>query len=257
MTGIRRILERASRNVRLVRRLPARFGRTPLHVSPGAALCYYRRLDGPVWRDLYEFAARYVRPGTTVWDIGANMGVFAFAAAHVSGSGGQVLAVEADTWSVELLKKSARHRQPHAARVEVLSAAVGERQCLQEFVVVERGRSGSHLSSAAGAGASLLGSARETHPVVTVSLDWLQEQHGAPSAIKLDVEGAELAALSGASRVLAEARPAVFLEVYERNADAMTALLQDHGYRLWDISAGWEAPRPMQRAAYNTLALPA
>jgi tRNA G37 N-methylase Trm5 len=46
-----------------------------------------------------------VRPGTTVWDIGANVGLFSFAAASL---GAQVVAVEADIWLANLMQRSAQ-----------------------------------------------------------------------------------------------------------------------------------------------------
>ena len=252
----RRLLERVSRNLSLRRRLPARFGGATLCVSPGAALAYYRRLDGPAWRELFDFATHCVPRDATVWDVGASMGVFGFAAAHVTGPGGRVLLVEADTWTVEFLKASARTPRPGAAPVHVLCGAVADRVALQQFEIPERGRAGSHLASSAGAGGALLGRTRESHPAITVSLDWLAANYGPPAVIKLDIEGVEFPALEGATRVLERHRPALFVEVYERSTDALTALLHRHRYRLFDLSRGWEARTPIERATYNTLALP-
>jgi len=253
---LRRLIERVSRNIALRRRLPARFGGASLHVSPGAALCYYRRLAGPPWTELYDYAEHCVPRGATVWDIGASMGVFGFAAAHAAGPGGRVLAVEADSWAAGFLRKSAAAPRPGAAPVEVLCAAVADRLGLQAFEIPERGRAGSHLAQNPGAGDPLLGQVRESYPVVTVTLDWLAENFLPPAAIKLDVEGAELAALQGGTRLLTTHRPALFVEVYERNADPLTTLLHGHGYALFDLSGGWAGRTPVPRAVYNTLALP-
>jgi len=255
-TSLRRLSERASRNVALRRRLPAHLGGGVLHVSPGAALCYYRGLEGPIWRELYDFAEHCVPRCGTVWDVGASMGVFAFAAAHVAGPGGNVLAVEADSWAVEFLKKSAAAPRTGAAPVQVLCAAVAGQHGIQGLDIPERGRAGSHLAQSGGAGGSLLGGTRESHPVVTLTLDWLAEKTHPPAVIKLDVEGAELAALQGGAHVLATHRPALFVEVHERNADATTALLHGHGYTLFDLSGGWANRTEARRALYNTLALP-
>jgi FkbM family methyltransferase len=254
--SLRRIVERASRSVKLRRRLPSRFGGTTLHVSPGAALCYYRPLDGHSWHELFEFAQNCVPRAGTVWDIGASMGVFAFAAAHIAGPEGKVLAVEADTWAVEFLKKSSRQTPLTSAPVQVCCAAIAAEVSLQIFEVPERGRSGSHLAQSAGAGPALLGSTREAHPVITVTLDWLAEHFGPPGVVKIDIEGMEFAALQGAAHVLRTNRPAVLVEVYERNADEVTALLRAHDYVLFDAAQSWSHPKRIDRAAYNTLALP-
>jgi FkbM family methyltransferase len=254
--SLRRLAERTSRNVGLRRRLPARFGGRMLYVSPGAALCYYRSLDSQSWRELYEFAVNCVPRGGTAWDIGASMGIFAFAAAHVAGPEGRVLAVEADTWAVEYVKRSAHSIHPGAAPVQVCCAAVAARLSLQNFHIPERSRAGSHLEQSPGAGGALLGGTRDAHPVVTVTLDWLADNSAPPAAVKLDVEGMELAALQGGARVLGTHRPAVLVEVYERNADELTALLHSNNYQLFDASDGWERRKPIDRAVYNTLALP-
>lgn len=252
----RKLLERLSRGIVLRRRLPPRFGRAMLHVSPGAALAYYRKLEGPAWRELYEFAEHIVQPGTVVWDLGASMGVFAFAAAHRAGSDGSVLAVEADTWAAELLKGSAREPRTGAAPVRVLCAAVGRALGLEPFHIASRSRAGSHLESSPGASAELIGATREAHPTLTVTIDWLATHHPKPAAIKLDLEGSELDALQGATATLEKYRPALFLEVFERNADAVTALLHRCGYDLWELSGGWNNRQRIGRAGYNTLALP-
>lgn len=74
--------------------------------------------------------------------------------------------------------------------------------------------------------------------------------------MKIDVEGAELPVLRGAPRLLREHRPRLLLEVYDAAADAVTALLHEAGYTLFDFGQGWTARRPVARATYHTLALP-
>lgn len=256
MSLLRRCLERVSRRVVLTRRLPARFGGRQLWVTPGAALAYYQRLEGHRWRDLFDFAGHGVAPGDCVWDVGANLGVFAFAAAHRAGPPGEVLAVEADPWLVDLMRRTVAASAPVSAPVQVLCCAVSSGPGLDEFVTPERGRSGSHLASSPGASEELIGRPAGSHPVLTVSLDWLLELRRKPDAIKIDVEGAELVVLQGARNLLHTHRPRVLVEVYDASADAVTTLLHEAGYTLFDFGAGWPALRPVERAVYQTLALP-
>ena len=78
---------------------------------------------------LVGLAAETVRRGDTVWDIGANMGVFSFAAAVAAGPSGRVLAVEPDNALVGLLRRSAAANHGHAP-VDVLPAAVSDQESL-------------------------------------------------------------------------------------------------------------------------------
>src|SRR5215831_225399 len=80
---IRSILKTLSRRVVLKRHLPEDLGRTPLFVSPESALAFWRFDISKVDPFLLSMVRELVRPGITVWDIGANVGLFAFAAASL------------------------------------------------------------------------------------------------------------------------------------------------------------------------------
>src|ERR1700709_849599 len=103
---LRRIAEGFSRGVVFRRKLPPQFGGVPVYVTPEAGLKFWgpsRNFD-PF---LYRMAAELVKPGSVVWDIGANVGLFSFSAASVAGSTGRVLAVEPDPWLCTLLNRTA------------------------------------------------------------------------------------------------------------------------------------------------------
>lgn len=251
---LRGLVERISRNVVLSRRLPAEFGRLKLLVSPGAALSLWRRDTSRADPMLFRAAREHVRPGDVVWDIGANVGLFSFAAAALAAPGGKVLAVEADTWLVGLLRRSADLPGNRGLGVEVLPAAAADRVGIARLNIARRGRAASYLDGAAGS--TQTGGVREVQLVPTVTLDWLAERFPAPRMIKIDVEGAELAVLRGARELLAAAAPVLLCEVSERDRGAVDALLRDHGYRFFDADLPPEQRRPLQASAPNTLAYP-
>ena len=74
--------------------------------------------------------------------------------------------------------------------------------------------------------------------------------------LKIDVEGAELLCLRGASELLRGVRPVVLCEVSESNAQGVGALLREAGYELFDASLPLQDRRPRERPVWNTLALP-
>lgn len=253
---IRRAIELFSRSVAFDRELPDRFGRLKLRVSPGAALSFYKPLDNAYWNDLYDFAENYVHANAVAWDVGANMGVFSFAAAYRAGNAGHVLALEPDPWSARLLRRSALQNLNRAAKVDVLQVAVADSVSLQTLHIPERGRAAAHLAIAQGAGAEILGGIREKQLVMSVSLDWLSERFSLPQVLKIDVDGAERNVLIGAEQLIRKQRPVILIEVYERNADEVTRFFNEVEYSLFDFNSAMKGKTLITRAVYNTLAIP-
>jgi FkbM family methyltransferase len=166
-----------------------------------------------------------------------------------------VLAVEADGWLAGLIERSARESPASHARVEVLAAAVADVPGIAELCIARRGRAGNHLQSVAGS--TQTGGTREVRQVVAVTPDTLLDRSPAPQVVKIDVEGAELLCLRGATRLLREVRPTLLCEVTEENAEEAGALLRGHGYALFDAATPAGRRQPLQLAVWNTLALPA
>ncbi len=251
---IRSLLEKLSRGRVLRRRLPSEHGGHALYVSPDAALKLWRRDLAQVDPLLLQWARDLVNPGATVWDVGANVGLFAFAAAHRAGPFGRVLAVEADDWLAALVRRSAATAGPSYAPVDVLAAAVADRPGIAELCIAERGRAGNYLQSLPGS--TQTGGQRETRKVVTVTLDGLLDWFPAPGLVKIDVEGAEDLCLQGAERLLSMVRPVLLLEVTEANSRAVGDLLRRHSYTLFDAAAAPDLRQPLAVPPWNTLAVP-
>jgi FkbM family methyltransferase len=252
---LRALLEKLSRDRVVRRRLPPEHGGHALFVSPDAALKLWKRDLAEADPLLLRLAAERVGPGDVVWDVGANVGLFAFAAAHRAGPSGRVLAVEADDWLAALVRRSAAGAGPGYAPVEVLAAAVADRPGIAELGIALRGRAGNHLLSVPGS--SQTGGRREARKVVTVSLDWLLDWFPAPRLVKIDVEGAEALCLRGAERLLREIRPVLVCEVAEENAAEVGDRLRASGYTLLDAAAAPDRRRPLAAPVWNTLAVPA
>ena len=252
---LRTTFERFSRQVVLKRRLPHRVGGEHIYVSPDASLKFWKwnlNKSDPL---LFDWAVEFIRQGDVVWDIGANIGLFTFAAANLAGASGQVLAVEADIWLADLLRRSARHKSGQSAPVGVLPVAVSDSINLTRFNIAARGRSTNHLEQVQGS--TQTGGVRESVMVVTVTLDWLLAGTPAPRVLKIDVEGAELQVLKGAQNLLSTVQPIILCEVSLNNAPAVADLLHAHGYTLFDLEADGASRKPLAQPTFNTLACPA
>jgi Methyltransferase FkbM domain len=74
----------------------------------------------------------------------------------------------------------------------------------------------------------------------------------APQVLKIDVEGAEYAVLSGARKVL-HSRPVIFCEVTEHH-EGVGELLRKADYKYY--AARVDNRQPLQRPSRDTLAIP-
>lgn len=105
ISWIRTFLERISRG-RVIRRKILIAGKSiPILVSPDAQLKYLKFGSGAFDNDLISLAEVHLKPGLNVWDIGANVGVFTFAASAIVETG-FVVSVEADIWLAGLLRRT-------------------------------------------------------------------------------------------------------------------------------------------------------
>lgn len=247
---LRSALEQTTHRIVVRRRMPAPFAGARIYVSSEGGLRYLGRGMARVDPALLRLAAETVQRGDTVWDIGANLGLFSFAAAVAAGPSGRILAVEADTMLVGLLRRSAAANHAHAP-VDVLPAAVSDQESVARFHIARRSRSTNYLD---GFGTTQTGGVRSTQLMPTVTLDWLADRFPPPDVVKIDVEQAEIAVLAGGSRVL-ELATAIICEVAGDNSVAVRDLLKAHGYALYNGDQPTDERMPVADAPPNTLAV--
>ncbi len=250
---LRTVAERLSRGRSFRYRLPRIYGGCRFYITPEAGLRYWipgRAIHAG--ETLLGSAAETVKPGSVVWDVGANMGLFSFTAAGLAGAQGRVYAFEPDAVMARLLRRSAR-LNPEAAPVEVIPCAVAQDLGLAHFEIAQRSRASNALE---GYQLSQGGGVRELETVVTVSLDWLAERLPAPSVLKIDVEGAELGVFRGARQLLQSKRPILIFELTRPNWDEESRLLGDLGYTLFDRDLPPGERKPLTAPTYNILGIP-
>ena len=150
--------------------------------------------------DTYRQIRRHLRPGGWFVDCGANIGYFTLLAARWAGPTGRVDAFEPDPINLARLRS-------HLAingledQVRVHPVAVGE---TPGELVLYHPTSALHNHGMASAYATLVPGA-ERFDVSCVRLD--EYLDGIPDLIKLDIEGAELAAIAGMAGLLRGQRP--------------------------------------------------
>lgn len=248
---VRSLLEKLSRRVVFKRQLPVRFGGRRLYVSPEGGLRYWKPTLQHIDDGFFHVIETFVQPGDTVWDIGANLGLFLFAAAHKTGPSGRCLAIEPDAWLVSLLQRSAQLNPD--LRIDVLPFALADQVGLARLNIAQRARSTNYLDTVDGS--TQTGGVRHSVLVPVSTIDTLLTQYGKPDLVKIDVETAEHLVMRGSVALLSRVRPAIYCEVADENATEVQTLLVQHNYRLFD----GDKPNfpPIDYPVCNTLALPA
>jgi len=251
------MVRRFGRGLYLRRQLPADLGGVVLHVSPEAGGLKYWKLNiASADPELLSLVREFVQPGMRVWDVGANVGLFAFAAAGRAGRAGKVLALEPDIDCAQGLLRTQRHLQASAdvAEITVLPAAIskpGGR--IARFLIAKSARASNSLD---GFGQSQMGGVQEVRSVITLTLDELLAETFAPQCIKIDVEGAEMDVLNGAERVLCEARPVVLVEVSDASRTQVVELFDRFDYDVFDGHSPVAERVALRQAPWSTVARP-
>lgn len=192
-----------------------------LCVSPTEHLGY---LLGTDERHLQRAIRKYVQIGDTVYDIGANIGYVSLSLAKKVGPAGHVIAFEPVPANIKALRQNLEIN--HLANVQLIEAAVSE-TAGETFI-----RIAGNLSMASLVWHRNDPSATEIS-VRTVSIDDLTKAGDLPypAFVKIDVEGAEAAVLTGMCRTIAVARPVLFVECSETGRALTWDLLQSLDYR--------------------------
>lgn len=247
-----RFIEKAMRGKLVCRRLPKSLGSRQVFVSPDSQLSYLRPFWHLYFKKLLDTAFTFVRPGYEIWDIGANVGVFSVASAHLTGSEGHVLSLEPDPFLAWALQKTAQCRCNSDLQVDIVCAAVSDRAQLARFHIAARGRSSNSLEEAGGRDQA--GGTRHIQYVPVVTLDSLATYFRPPNLVKIDVEGAEFNVLSGGMNLLRNHRPVIHVEVGKAQQLECTRFLKDLKYSLYNADSDFLSL--ISQCSFNTLATP-
>jgi len=151
-------------------------------------------------RPVAAFLRQRIVPGCEIWNVGANVGVYALQLAAYAGPAGRVLAFEPNPLAAAVLMENIRLNKLHD-RVELLQLAVGETS--GETILYASGIEG--MSRLGRPNPLLDATTPVTVPVTT--LDEIAERRQTrPSWIMMDIEGWEVAALKSARHLLGHSR---------------------------------------------------
>ena len=200
-----------------------------------------------VFADIYEphillWLKKWLHQGDVFWDVGANIGLTSLPASRIIGESGKIIAIEPSPANAALLKRHITLNK-HENIVTIIEAAV----CDQDggsitFSLIEDGLSPCNSLMFSG---SVNGDAPKVSRDVTVpaiSLDGLLSKEGrSPNLVKIDVEGAELKVIRGATKLLSsQSAPVLVLAIHPfwletpEDCQEIVSLLKGWGYQIFN-----------------------
>jgi FkbM family methyltransferase len=185
--------------------------------------------DHGCWLGSYELIKQQAiwrrrEAGTTVLDVGANVGYYTLLLARAVGPTGRVIAIEPDRRNVAWLRWHMRANQIH--NVRTILGAVASYTGNAAFSPGASNTTGHLITHGPG---KLISSYRLDDIVFGSNRD-------VPSIVKMDIEGGEADALLGAEDLLAARRTTWFVALHSRQqAEACIAAFRRHDYRLYSL----------------------
>ena len=138
-----------------------------------------------------------------LYDIGAHFGIFSLAAAHF---GGRAIAVDASPAAAQMMGIQAKLNKC-GDKFQIICAAVSDANSSIDML-------NSGVFSDGYFKATKQKPKSELTQVQATTIDQMTLQFGAPTHIKIDVEGHEAAVLRGARSTLSQFSPTLFLELH-------------------------------------------
>ena len=176
-----------------------------------------------------EFWRTWLKPGMTVLDIGANVGVYTFSAAKRVGSEGCVIAIEPYAPCVRCLNETKQLNQ--FDWVKIYAGAASSRSGTASLKLYAASELNEIITDSSAQTA-------HTQTVNCITLDELmfREELSRVDFIKLDAEGHELDILAGASKLIAVFQPTILYENIAGSKGSNLAVantLRAIGYQLY------------------------
>lgn len=200
------------------------------------------------WRGAHEWAPLFLlrqilKPGMTLYDVGANMGEFTMYAAHLVGSKGRVASFEPMKETFALLQENISLNQ-YQDRISAFNLALSDKKGEADlFAATEVNTVGSHEDGLH----TLFGTQERSSFLHKIQLEKMDEvmtahQLPPPDVIKMDVEGSELFALKGAAGILKKHHPKIILEFNKETFEAagysqtdLLNFLKEFNYQFFTI----------------------
>jgi FkbM family methyltransferase len=181
---------------------------------------------------------KIIKPGDIIFDVGANVGYYTALGSKLTGAQGKVYSFEPSIRNISYLYRHVEINKLN--NVTIIPSACSDSPSILNFIESSNTATGrlenSEISGTSGTKVTI---------IPTVTLDAIADKiKKLPNVLKIDVEGAEVAVLKGAEKIISVAKPAIFLSVHsEKLRTTCLTYLRTFGYEF----------EPLQEDVHNSM----
>lgn len=192
---------------------------------------FHRYVNG-YWVGQYELEMQtaltnLLKPGDRFFDIGANAGFFSLIGANVVGPKGSCISFDPDP--ANQISISAQRDLNQFAHWQSVACAISDQSGRLKFTSEGPGSPTARLQTNSQEGPGFEADA--------MTIDQACAIYGSPDLIKMDIEGAEILALKGATKTLREIRPTLLIELHSEDISRQVReLLSSQTYQFYEIN---------------------
>jgi FkbM family methyltransferase len=184
-------------------------------------------------KNIIDIAEKYIKPGTCVLDVGANLGQMSIYFSKLVGSSGKVIAFDADDYIYEFLKKNIV-----ANRCDNIETIFGAVYNVSNKVFLFPKQDFKKFQAYGSYGLDL--SAKEGREVTSVKIDDLNIQQPI-SFMKVDIQGSDLFGMQGAEETIRKNKMPIIFEFEQQFQKDFNTSFQDYVDFVDRISYKFEA----------------
>ena len=172
-------------------------------------------------KEVIDLASKYIKPNTTVLDVGANFGQMSILFSNMVGENGKVHSFDADNWVYGIFIKNIEANNkigkiiPHFGAVHNVD---GETLIFPEQDFEEFGAYGSY---------GIDYNAKKGREVKSITIDGLKIE-GPISFMKIDIQGGDLQAMQGAVKTIEKNKMPILFEYEYHFEDRFNMCFQDY-----------------------------
>ena len=208
---------------------------------PRNAVAFHAVCDQGIFEaEIVRRMVKLARPGTTVFDVGANLGLMSVPVL-ASSPDCRVVSFEPSPSSLPYLEQT-RAGSAHRDRWTIVGSAVAEHAGRLDFTI---GSARDGLYEGFRSGDRIAAAQVISVPVTTLDETWRAIGEPEVSLIKIDVEGAEAGVLAGGGALLERSRPAIliewfgdYLDRFQTSPSELLIFAKRYQYRLFTVPGG-------------------